>query len=59
LLEIEKCSTDFNDSYNQNENISDNFKVKAKIGDFGLAKYENNGLQTVCGTPQYLGKGIN
>ncbi|KAG4089210.1 kinase-like protein [Neocallimastix lanati (nom. inval.)] len=54
LLEIEKCSTDFNDSYNQNENISDNFKVKAKIGDFGLAKYENNGLQTVCGTPQYL-----
>ncbi|KAL6618450.1 kinase-like domain-containing protein [Neocallimastix sp. 'constans'] len=54
LLEIEKCNVDFNNSYAQNININDDFKVIAKIGDFGLAKYENYGLQTVCGTPQYL-----
>lgn len=53
LLEIEKCSN-YDDSYSQSLETANDFKVIAKISDFGLAKNDNYGLQTVCGTPQYL-----
>ncbi|ORX85673.1 kinase-like protein [Anaeromyces robustus] len=54
LLKIDKCNTIINDSYSQSIENVDDFKVTAKISDFGLAKNDNFGLQTVCGTPQYL-----
>ncbi|ORX46153.1 kinase-like protein [Piromyces finnis] len=52
LLEIEKYNLNHNDSYSQNIDTANDFKVIAKISDFGTAK--DTGLQTFCGTPSYL-----